>query len=49
VVTSPAQFDERPLQLTRSPEHGEHTEEVLLAAGRPWDDIIAAKVSGAIL
>jgi crotonobetainyl-CoA:carnitine CoA-transferase CaiB-like acyl-CoA transferase len=44
----PVQFGERPAPLRRAPEHGEHTEEVLLEAGYTWDDIIALKDSGAL-
>lgn len=49
LVASPAQFDEQPVQMTRCPEHGEHTETTLLAAGFEWDQIAAMKESGAIL
>jgi crotonobetainyl-CoA:carnitine CoA-transferase CaiB-like acyl-CoA transferase len=49
LVASPAQFDERPLEVSRAPEHGEHTEQVLLDAGFDWDAIAAMKESGAIL
>lgn len=35
----PVQFDERPPDLRRAPEHGEHTESVLLELGYTWDDI----------
>jgi crotonobetainyl-CoA:carnitine CoA-transferase CaiB-like acyl-CoA transferase len=49
LVASPAQFDEEAVTVTRAPEHGEHTEEVLLEAGLEWDDIAAMKESGAIL
>jgi len=49
LVASPAQFDEESVAVTRAPEHGEHTEMVLLAAGIGWDELAAMKASGAIL
>ena len=49
LAASPAQFDERAPTLTPAPGHGEHTEEVLLALGKTWDEILELKVSGAIL
>jgi len=49
LVASPAQFDEQPIQVGRAPEHGEHTELVLMEAGYDWDQIAAMKESGAIL
>jgi crotonobetainyl-CoA:carnitine CoA-transferase CaiB-like acyl-CoA transferase len=48
LVASPAQFDETPVQVTRAPEHGEHTELILLEAGYDWDQLSALKESGAI-
>jgi crotonobetainyl-CoA:carnitine CoA-transferase CaiB-like acyl-CoA transferase len=48
VVRSPAQFDELRPDLRRAPQHGEHTEEVLLELGRSWDDIVALKDAGAV-
>ncbi len=49
LVASPVQFDEAPPTLGRAPEHGQHTEEVLLELGLSWDDLVAYKESGAIL
>jgi crotonobetainyl-CoA:carnitine CoA-transferase CaiB-like acyl-CoA transferase len=44
----PVQFDEQPPQLRRAPEHGEHTETVLLELGYTWEDIAALKDSGGV-
>jgi crotonobetainyl-CoA:carnitine CoA-transferase CaiB-like acyl-CoA transferase len=49
MVTPPIQFDEQPGQPTRAPEHGEHTEAVLLDLGLTWDEIAALKAERAIL
>jgi crotonobetainyl-CoA:carnitine CoA-transferase CaiB-like acyl-CoA transferase len=49
LVASPAQFDEEPVHVERAPEHGEHTEQVLLDAGYDWNQLAAMKASGAIL
>lgn len=49
LVTSPAQFDERPGRPGRAPEAGEHTDDVLLALGLTWDDLLALKEDGSIL
>lgn len=46
--TGPVQFDERPPALRRSPEHGEHTEAVLLALGYTWEQIAELKDAGAV-
>ncbi|MET9214204.1 MULTISPECIES: CaiB/BaiF CoA transferase family protein [unclassified Nocardia] len=48
-VAAPVQFDETPAPASRAPEYGEHTETILLEIGLSWDDIVAAKDSGAIL
>ena len=48
LVANPVQFDEAPVAATRAPEHGEHTEMVLLELGLTWDDLAALKDSGAI-
>jgi crotonobetainyl-CoA:carnitine CoA-transferase CaiB-like acyl-CoA transferase len=49
MVPSPAQFEGRRNELRRGPEHGEHTEEVLLDLDLSWDDITALKERGVIL
>jgi crotonobetainyl-CoA:carnitine CoA-transferase CaiB-like acyl-CoA transferase len=49
LVATPIQFDEAPGRPARAPEHGEHTEAVLLELGCSWDEIGAWKESGAIL
>ncbi|AKK30121.1 CaiB/BaiF CoA-transferase family protein [Mycobacterium sp. EPa45] len=49
LVANPVQFDERPAELVRAPEHGQHTEEVLLELGLTWDELEDEKTAGAIL
>jgi crotonobetainyl-CoA:carnitine CoA-transferase CaiB-like acyl-CoA transferase len=49
MVAAPVQYDETPPSPARAPEHGQHTEEILLELGLDWDDIAAAKDTGAIL
>ncbi|MCV7219955.1 CaiB/BaiF CoA transferase family protein [Mycolicibacterium elephantis] len=44
----PVQFDERPPELRRAPEHGEHTEAVLEELGYDWDRIGALAERGVI-
>jgi crotonobetainyl-CoA:carnitine CoA-transferase CaiB-like acyl-CoA transferase len=49
VVASPADFAGTPAgPRSQSPEHGQHTEEVLLELGYDWDAIIRLKDDGAI-
>jgi len=49
IVASPLQFDETPPDLTRAPEHGEHTDEVLGELGLDMDAIIDLKIKGVVL
>jgi len=49
VVANPVQFDETAPALQPAPEHGQHTEEVLLELGLEWDEVARHKESGAIL
>lgn len=46
--TGPVQFDERPPVLRRAPEHGEHTESLLLELGYTWADIAELKDAGVV-
>jgi crotonobetainyl-CoA:carnitine CoA-transferase CaiB-like acyl-CoA transferase len=46
---NPVQFDETPPRARCAPEHGEHTDEVLLELGLSYDEIIEHKVTGAVL
>lgn len=47
--TNPVQFDEQAVVPPGAPEHGQHTEEVLMDAGLAWEEIEKYKESGAIL
>ena len=49
LVANPVQFDEQADALVPAPEHGQHTEEILLELGVEWDEIAPRKESGAIL
>jgi crotonobetainyl-CoA:carnitine CoA-transferase CaiB-like acyl-CoA transferase len=46
---NPVQFDETPPAVGPAPDHGQHTEEVLLEVGLTYDEIIEHKISGAVL
>ncbi len=49
MVPSPLQFDEEAPDLTRAPDHGEHTDEVLTELGIGEDELMQLKIDGAIL
>jgi crotonobetainyl-CoA:carnitine CoA-transferase CaiB-like acyl-CoA transferase len=49
IVASPLQFDEQPPDLTRAPDHGEHTDEILEELGLETDAILDLKLKGAVL
>jgi crotonobetainyl-CoA:carnitine CoA-transferase CaiB-like acyl-CoA transferase len=48
LVSNPLQFDETPPSVTRAPDLGQHTEELLLELGLSWEDIAKYKEAGAI-
>ena len=49
LVAAPVQFDETPAELRTAPEHGQHTEEILLERGMDWERLAALKEDGSIL
>jgi crotonobetainyl-CoA:carnitine CoA-transferase CaiB-like acyl-CoA transferase len=49
VPVNPVQFDEQQVVPAGAPEHGQHTEEIMLAAGIEWDRIEQYKQQGAVL
>jgi crotonobetainyl-CoA:carnitine CoA-transferase CaiB-like acyl-CoA transferase len=48
VPTGAVQFDERPAAIRRAPEHGQHSEEILLELGMEWDEIAKLKRTGVV-
>ncbi|MBM4268032.1 MAG: CoA transferase [Deltaproteobacteria bacterium] len=48
LVANPVQFDQKPDALVRAPEHGQHTEEILLELGSTWEQIAAWKEDGVV-
>ncbi|MFQ5418275.1 MAG: CaiB/BaiF CoA transferase family protein [Myxococcota bacterium] len=48
LVANPVQFDGTPPELRKGPEHAQHSEEILLELGVPWERIEELKRSGAI-
>jgi crotonobetainyl-CoA:carnitine CoA-transferase CaiB-like acyl-CoA transferase len=48
LIASPAQFDAQMPTATRAPQHGEHTELVLIEAGITWEQIDELKRAGTI-
>lgn len=49
LVSSPAQFDRTPPPLGRAPEFGAHTDEILADLGMDGDQIMEAKIAGAVV
>jgi crotonobetainyl-CoA:carnitine CoA-transferase CaiB-like acyl-CoA transferase len=48
IAVNPVQFDERQVVPPGAPEHGQHTEEILMDAGLDWDRIQELKDAGAV-
>jgi crotonobetainyl-CoA:carnitine CoA-transferase CaiB-like acyl-CoA transferase len=48
MVSSPVQFDRVPSILRPAPEHGQHTDEVLMEHGMDMDQILEAKIAGIV-
>jgi crotonobetainyl-CoA:carnitine CoA-transferase CaiB-like acyl-CoA transferase len=48
LVSPPVMFDSQPARATRAPELGEHTDEILAAAGYPAEAITKMRDSGVV-
>jgi crotonobetainyl-CoA:carnitine CoA-transferase CaiB-like acyl-CoA transferase len=49
LIANPVQFDRTPPPIGPAPEYGADNDEILLSLGWAWDQILEAKVSGAVL
>ena len=49
MVGAPLQFNEEPADITRGPDHGEHTDEVLTELGLDTEQLLDLKIKGVIL
>ena len=49
LVANPVMFDEETYELRAAPEHGQHTEDLLLELGYSWEEIAGYKGTGAVL
>jgi crotonobetainyl-CoA:carnitine CoA-transferase CaiB-like acyl-CoA transferase len=49
LVANPVQMDETADRLRAAPDHGEHTDEILLELGMDYDRIMELKVGGSVL
>ena len=48
LVASPVVFDGEAPEMSKGPEHAQHTEEILLDLGLDWERIAALKSEGAV-